>query len=397
MAKTLHSVIDKVYSLANLIRASKRVCDNKGAGGLDGMTVEQWRAHELQNIRILRRLLLEDRYQCRPVKRRYIKKKGSNKLRPLGIPDVSERVCQMAVVQQLQPTFEKLFHKDSFGYRPSRGTQQAADRVEALRKEGYRFAVDLDIEAFFDNVDHEIMLRLVRQVVKDRRVLALIRGWLKSGVMEEGKLRYLTSGTPQGGVISPLLSNIYLTPFDRTLEAAGYTHVRYADDVVILCRSREEAQSALAVAVEALGRLKLRISAEKTKVTSFQEAFDFLGFKFKTRSRGIGEKSLKAFYEKVREVTKRRQGDRPVGDIITNLNPVVNGWGRYHRVGQNCAIFGQIDKWVRNRVRAYVRQRWRDRGRNKLLSAEELAEKGLTSLAYLIRAPRQLSLFRGPP
>lgn len=237
----------------------------------------------------------------------------------------------------------------------------------------------------------------MRQVVKDRRVLGLIRGWLKSGVMEEGKVRYSTSGTPQGGVISPLLSNVYLTPFDRALTEAGCRHIRYADDVVILCRSREEAESALAVAREALGRLKLRLSEEKTKVTSFQEGFDFLGFNFTSRSQRVGSKSLKAFYEKVREASKRQQANQPVAGVIANLNPIIDGWGRYHRDGQNRGFFKRLDGWVRNRVRAYVRRRWRDRGRWKIHSAEELTSMGLASLYDLIRAPRQLLLFGGPP
>lgn len=397
LAKTLHSVIDKVYCLKNLRKASARVCANNGAAGLDGMSVRQWRAHEEQNLAELRRTLLENRYRTAPVKRVYIPKPGSSKRRPLGIPVVRERACQQAVQQILSPVFEEMFFKDSHGFRPGRSTHTAARRIEELRRQGYRYVVDLDIENFFGCVDHELLLRLVRKVVKDRRVLGLIRGWLKAGVLEEGQIRYETSGTPQGGVISPLLSNIYLTPFDLAMSKAGWTIVRYADDVLILCRSREEAESALAVARQTLGRLKLRLSEEKTKVSSFQEGFDFLGFHFGVRSRGVGRKSLRALHQKVRHVTRRQQGDRPLPEVIADLNPIVRGWGQYHRKGQNKGLFRQLDRWIRNRVRAYKRRRWRDRGRWKLFSAEELAKLGLFSLHQLIVGSGQLELFGGSP
>lgn len=398
MAKTLHSVIDKVYCLENLRKASARVCSNKGAAGLDGMSVQQWHDHEEQNLGELRRTLLEDRYRTKPVKRVYIPKPGNrSKRRPLGIPVVRDRVCQQAVLQVLSPAFEEIFFEDSHGFRPGRSTHTAARRIHELKRQGYRYVVDLDIENFFGCVDHEMLLRLVRKVVKDRRVLGLIRGWLKAGVMEEGRVRYETSGTPQGGVISPLLSNAYLTPFDLAMKEAGWRIVRYADDVLILCRSREQAETALSVAREILGRLKLRLSEEKTKLSSFQEGFDFLGFHFKSRGQGVGRKSLRSFYEKIRHATRRQQGDCPLSDVISRVNPIVRGWGHYHKGGQNKGLFRQLDKWVRNRIRAYKRGRWRDRGRWKLLPKEELARMGLLSLHQLLLGSGQLELFGGSP
>lgn len=397
MVRTLHSVIDKVYSLPNLRLASSRVCANRGAAGVDRVSVRQWRAHQEQHLGELRRQLVEDRYRSKPVRRVYIPKPGSKKRRPLGIPAVADRVCQQAVHQKLSPVFEELFFEDSYGFRPGRSTHKAAARIQQLRKAGYRYVVDLDIEGFFDNVDHGLLLGLVRQVVKDRRVLGLIRGWLCSGVMEEGETRYLTSGTPQGGVISPLLSNIYLTPFDLALRDAGYRHVRYADDVLIMCRSREEADAALEVARRLLARLKLRLSEEKTVVSSFQEGFDFLGFRFGSRGRGVGRKSLRGLYQKVRVATRRQQGDRPLAKVIAVLNPLLVGWGRYHREGRNRGLFQRLDQWVRNRVRAYARGRWRDRGRWKIHSREELAAMGLFSLYSLFPRAQQLELFGGSP
>jgi RNA-directed DNA polymerase len=386
-------VIDKVYSLSNLRQASSKVCANKGAGGVDQMTVESWRSHEEQHLCQLRRLLLEDRYRSEPVRRVYIPKVGSAKRRPLGIPVVADRVCQQAVHQQLSPIFEESFFEDSYGFRPRRSTRVAARRIEELYRLGYRYVVDLDIEDFFGSVDHELLMRLVRQTVKDRRVLGLIRGWLKSGVMEAGRVRYQTSGTPQGGNISPLLSNIYLTPFDFALQQAGYQHVRYADDVLILCRSREEAESALSVARTILSRYKLNLSEAKTVVSSFQEGFDFLGFRFKKRNIGVARKSLLSFYEKVRQATRRQQGDAPLAAVIATTNRILVGWGQYHLEGQNRGLFATLDKWVRNRIRAYHRRRWRDRGRWKVFTPDDLSARGLRSLYAMITRPVQLLLF----
>lgn len=193
-----------------------------------------------------------------------------------------------------------------------------------------------------------------------------------------------------------MLSNIYLTPFDRALQTAGYTHVRYADDVLILCRTREEAEAALQVAEEMLSRLKLRLLPEKTIISSFQEGFDFLGFRFGRRHVGVGKKSLRAVYAKVRETTRRNRGNIPVKAVITELNPKIIGWANYHRHGNNTVLFRKLDRWVRNRVRAYIRRRWRDRGRWKLYSAEELDRMGLARMERRIPRSQQLKLFESP-
>jgi len=396
MVKPLHSVIDKVYRMSNLVKASKKVCSNKGAAGIDKVTVEAWRAKEEAHLRQLHGLLYADAYRSQPVRRVYIPKQGTNKQRPLGIPTLEERVCQQAVLQALEPTFEEIFFEGSYGFRPGRSTHTAKEAILEYKKAGYRYVVDLDISNFFNEVDHAILMKLVREVVKDRRVLRLIRGWLTAGVMEEGNVRYEVSGTPQGGVISPLLSGIYLTPFDRGLQAAGYAHVRYADDVLILCKTREEAEAALQVANELLSRLKLRLSPEKTVISSFQEGFDFLGFHFGKRHVGVGKKSLKSIYAKVREATRRNQGDIPVEKVIAELNPKIEGWANYHRHGNNIVMFCNLDKWVRNRVRAYIRRRWRDRGRWKIYSAEELDRMGLVRMEWKIPRYQQLKLFESP-
>jgi group II intron reverse transcriptase/maturase len=338
---------------------------------------------------------MNDLYRSKPVKRAKIPKRGSRKKkRVLGIPTIRDRVCQQAVLNVLQPIFEEYFHASSHGFRPGHSTRTAAKEVERLRRNGYRFVADVDIEDFFDQVNHEILMRLVRQVVKDRRVLGLIRGWLKAGVMEEGNIRYQTSGTPQGGVISPLLSNVYLTVLDRALEEAGYRFVRYADDIVCLCRSKEEAERALEYIRRVLRKLKLELNEEKSGITSFKEGPDFLGYRFGPRGRGVGSNSLRAFYAKVREVTHRNQGDIPVGKVIDNLNPVIRGWGNYHREGRNVGLFAKLDVWVRNRLRGYVSKRWQIHHRlNVIMTNKELTQLGLLSLHGVIRPDsRQLKL-----
>ena len=193
-----------------------------------------------------------------------------------------------------------------------------------------------------------------------------------------------------------MLSNIFLTPFDRDLQAAGYVHIRYADDVLILCRTREEAQTALEVARNLLNQMKLQLSPEKTVISSFQEGFDFLGFHFGKRNVGVGMKSLKSVYAKVREITRRNQGDVPVDWVIEQVNPKIRGWANYHRHGNNVGLFRTLDKWVRNRIRAYIRRRWRDRGRWKILTSEELDQKGLIRMVGTITKVHQIRLFESP-
>ena len=396
MRSILHSVIDKVFNWNNLTAASRKVIGSKGRGGVDGMSVEQWQAEEEKHLGTLRHRLMNDTYRSKPVLRRYIDKPGSKKKRPLGIPAICDRVCQQAVHRVLAPVFESYFHEDSHGFRLDRSTRTAAKRVEALRKQGFVHVVDLDIQDFFGQVDWEILMRLVGQVVKDRRVLGLLRGWLAAGVMEEGKLRYEISGTPQGGGISPLLSNVYLTVLDNALAKAGYRFVRYADDAVILCRRADECTAALELVRGVLSGLKLQLNEEKTVVTSFSAGFDFLGFHVTNRGRTIGTKSLRGFYGKVREATRRQQGDRPVAEIIGSLTPLLRGWGQYHRDGQNVGMFTKLDKWVRQRLRAYTKKRWRpprhwpheDRP-----TAVEFEQMGLFSLRRILRPhPSQLVL-----
>jgi group II intron reverse transcriptase/maturase len=388
MKRVLHSAIDKVYHWQNLEKASRRVVQKGGSGGVDRMDVKTWQGKEQKHLATLRRRLMKDTYRSKPVMRRYIPKPGSKRQRKLGVPAIVDRVCQQAVLNVLQPVFEGYFHDNNHGFRPGRSTKSAAKQVEDLRRAGYRIVVDLDIRDFFDQVDREILMRLVRIVVKDRRVLGLIRGWLSAGVMEDGNVRYQTTGTPQGGVISPLLSNIYLTVLDNALDEAGYQFVRYADDLVILCRTEEEAQTALGKVRQMLAKLKLELNEEKTRVTSFAEGVDFLGFRFTRRFRKIGTKSLLSFYTKVRVTTKRHQGDRPVAAVIEDLNPIIRGWGNYHKEGHNVGMFDKLERWVRKRLRSYIHRRWRSQTKP---TRQEFNRMGLLSLRSIVR-PKQLHL-----
>ncbi len=391
MQKILHSVIDKVYKRSNLWEASWKVRKNKGSGGVDDMSMETWRKQESKLLEDLWNQLKADRYKSKPVKRCYIDKPGSKKKRPLGIPTIRDRVVQQATQSVLSPVFEAYFHESSHGFRPGRSCHTAAKEVRSWARKGYRHVLDLDIKGFFDAVDREILMKLVRKVVKDRRVLGLLRGWLGAGVMEEGKVRYETTGTPQGGVISPLLSNIYLTPLDNALSENGYKFVRYADDVVVLCKTREKAEKALTLTRDILADLRLELSEEKTRVSSFREGFAFLGFQFRQRKTGVAGKSLKSLYRKVREATKRHQGDIPLEAVVAKLNPMVRGWGNYHKKGQNAALFLKLDRWIRTRLRAYVHKRWRRFCHSP--TTKELEELGLVSLDGLRPKHKQLELF----
>lgn len=391
MQKILHSGIDKIYKRANLWTASRKVQKKKGCGGVDGMSMETWGKLEGKLLEELRKQLKGDRYRSKPVKRCYIEKPGSKKKRPLGIPTIRDRVVQQATQNILSPLFEAYFHESSHGFRPGRSCHTAAKEVRTLARKGYRHVVDLDIRGFFDNVDKELMMRLVNRVVKDRRVLGLIRGWLEAGIMEEGRVRHEVSGTPQGGVISPLLSNIYLTPLDNALTEHGYKFVRYADDVVILCKTREKAEQALALTREILARLHLELSEEKTGISSFREGFAFLGFQFEQRKTGVASKSLTSFYRKVREATKRHQGDIPLAAVVDKLNPMVRGWGNYHKWGQNAQLFKKLDRWVRMRLRAYEHKRFRQFCQSP--TTKKLESLGLVFLDSLRRKQMQLELF----
>ncbi len=374
-----YSLIDKVYSWNNLNRAWRQVRRNKGAHGLDRVTIRDFEADRDRHLTEIQRKLKERRFNPQPVRRVYIPKAGDSKARrPLGIPVVADRVVQQALLQVLDPLFDPDMSDRSFGFRKGRKAHHAIATVIRDAKAGYRHVVDADIASFFDRLDHQVVMSRVRARVGDGRVLDLIEAFLKAGVCEAGVVSVPQEGTPQGGVISPWLANLVLDDLDKALESRGYRHVRYADDFVVLCATPEEAVQARSFIEEVLGGLKLSLHETKTRLTDFREGFEFLGFRFRWFRVGVRSKSIEHFKDKVRILTKRQQG-RNVDAILLDLNPVVRGFARYFGPAEVVSVFNRLDGWIRMRVRAFKTKR-RCRNDNWRLRNRRLAKWGLLSL-----------------
>jgi len=382
-----YSLIDKVYCWTNLCTAWRRVRANKGAHGLDRVTIRDFEADWKKHLSEIQRKLRERRYVPQPVRRVYIPKPGDpSARRPLGVPVVADRVVQQALLQVLDPLFDADMSERSFGFRKGRKAHHAIATVIRDAREGYRDVVDADVASFFDRLDHQVVMSRVQARVGDGRVLALIEAFLKAGVYEAGVVSVPQEGTPQGGVISPWLANLVLDDLDKALERRGYRHVRYADDFVVLCATREEAVQARSFVEEVLGKLKLSLHETKTRLTDLHEGFDFLGFRFRWLRLGIRSKSVDRFKDKVRSLTKRQQG-RNVDAILADLNPVLRGFARYFGIAEVNGSFGRLDAWIRMRLRAFKTKR-RRRTDNR-----RLAKWGLLSLQQC-RPHERLSYMR---
>lgn len=382
--RKFHSLIDKVYALPNLYLAWEKVRSNRGSGGVDGVTLSQFEERLGDHLQELHRVLKEGKYQPTPVRRVYIPKSNGSD-RPLGIPTIRDRVVQQAVLQVLQPIFEPLFEECSFGFRPGRSAHDAIARIEHLRTQGYGWAVEVDLRSFFDTLDHELLIVRVAEEIADSKILKLIRGWLVAGVLEEGVVRNQVAGTPQGGVISPLLANIYLHAFDREMTGRGYQVVRYADDLVVMCKLERKARRALEVVREILTKdLLLELNEEKTGIVSFREGFDFLGFRLHRRFKKPRAKSIDSFKDKVRYLTRRQQ-PRKVDQVIELLNPVIRGWGNYYRKGNWKELAGELDAWIRMRLRSFIRKRVTVRSKyNAIYPNSYFQKKRLVNLTSLL-------------
>jgi len=331
------------------------------------------------HLREIQRKLREHRFEPQPVLRVYIPKSADpKKLRPLGIPVVADRIVQQAIVQVVEPLFDAQMSSRSYAYRKRRKAHDAIATIIQDAKEGFRAVVDADIASFFDTLDHEVVMSRVRARIADGRVLDLIEAFLKAGISENNVITVPTEGTPQGGVVSPWLSNLVLDDLDKALESRGWRHVRYADDFVVLCRSREEAQDALTFVQEVLGTLKLSLSETKTKVSGFNEGFEFLGFHFRNYRLGVRAKSIERFKDRVRTLTQRQQG-RNVEAVLEDLNPVIRGWANYVGVAQVADLFCNLDGWIRMRLRAF-KTKHRNTNDNWRIPSRRLKKWGLLSL-----------------
>ncbi len=378
------ALIHKVWDQKNLEAAWKSVKANKGSAGIDNITIEQFEQNLSQNLAEIQRLLRERRYEPSPVLRVLIPK-DNGKMRKLGIPTVRDRVVQQALKNVLELIFEEIFLPQSHGYRPNTDAHAAVRKGEAYLEKGYHWVVDADIEGFFDHVDHQIMMDLVCEKIADGRVHSLIEMFLKSGVMNEGIFEESFEGTPQGGNLSPLLSNIYLNHFDRRIGDQGYLHLRYADDIVIFCKFESDAEDALKRAKEILeGELKLKLSPEKTKIIhARKKGVEFLGFHFNGRWRRPRDKARKRFKEEIKHRTRRQQ-PKNLEMVIESINPIIRGWGNYFKDGTVKKSFGELDGYIRGRLRSFEAKR-----RNlKILvfgiHPAELAKMGLVSLSSML-------------
>lgn len=391
------SLIDKVYATANLDAAFTKVAANGGAAGVDHVTVEAFDGQRDANLAKLQRQLQDGSYRPQSVRRVWIPKPGSRERRPLGIPTVRDRTAQAAVRHVIEPIFERDFAARSYGFRPGRGCKDALRRVDELLKQGYTWVVDADLKSYFDTIPHDRLLALLGAKISDGRVLALIESFLKAGILDELKHWSPETGAPQGAVLSPLLSNIYLDALDHLVARRGFEMVRYADDFVILCRSREEAQAALDLVQAWVSEAKLTLHPEKTRIVDVREtSFDFLGYKFLKHRRFPRKKSLAKFKAAIRAKTPRSSG-HSLSWIITDVNRTLRGWFEYFK-HSHPAVFRELDGWTRHRLRSVLRKRTGRRGRGRGRDHQRwpnafFAKRGLYSLetarALVVRSSRR--------
>jgi RNA-directed DNA polymerase len=348
---------DKVCAPRNLQAAFQAVWRNRGASGVDGQTVQQFDQQATAELSRLEEELRTRRYRRQPARRVWIEKPGTTEQRPLGIPAVRDRTVEAALRNVLEPIFERDFAECSYGFRPGRGCREAVERVEELLSQGYVWCVDADLKSYFDTIPHAGLMALVGQRVVDGSVLALVEQCLKAGVMEGLKGWQPTErGTPQGAVISPMLANLYLNPLDHEMGRRGWAMVRYADDLVVLCRSREEAETVLNYLRDWTTGAGLTLHPTKTRIVqATADGFDFLGWHFRGGQKWPRKKSLQKLQERLRPLTRRTPG-QSLGALIAQVNPILRGWHGYFRDSLRSGLSGP-DGWLRRRLRALLRKR----------------------------------------
>lgn len=351
-----YSLMDKVYAPTTLRAAWHNVQVNDGAAGVDRQSIERFAARAELYLAELSTALREGSYQPQPIRRVEIPK-GDGRTRPLGIPTVKDRIVQTAVKFVLEPIFEATFCPTSYGFRPGRGCRDALREVAQLIADGYTFVVDADFQSYFDTIPHGRLMQRVEKRISDGRVLGCLRGWLDQDIVQDLQRWTPTEGTPQGAVISPLLANIYLHPLDELLAARGYRMVRYADDFVVLCKSREEADAALAEIRAWVADNGLRLHPDKTHVGDCLvkgQGFEFLGYRFEAGQRYVRKKSMGRLKETIRDKTRRTRGDS-LACVIDDLNRTLRGWFAYFKHAHP-RTYVVLDKFIRRRLRALLRK-----------------------------------------
>ena len=355
------ALLESILERNNLNKAYKKVKQNGGAAGVDGVTVDEMLPYLKEHRNKLLEAIRGGWYKPQPVRRVEIPKPDGGK-RMLGVPTVIDRMIQQATVQIMQPMFEPIFSNSSYGFRPKRSAHGAIKQALEYYKAGYTCVVDLDVAKYFDTVNHDILLNMVREVVKDEAVISLIRKFLKSGVMANGVLSATTEGTPQGGNLSPLLSNIYLTAFDRMLESRGHKFVRYADDCNIYVKSKRAAERVMKSCIQYLeGTMKLKVNREKSQ-TGSPLKLKFLGFSLYKTGKKTGirphQKSIKRFKDKIRMLTSRKQA-RSIEQILKKLKVCTTGWLGYYSIADMGSKIAELNQWIRRRIRQIFWKQWK--------------------------------------
>ncbi len=388
------SLVDKVYALQNLRTGFEKVKANGGAAGVDHQTIEVFKSHLDENLERLARSLKEGSYRPQAIKRVWIPKAGSKEKRPLGIPTVRDRVVQTALRNVLEPIFERDFAEQSYGFRPNRGCKDALRRVSDLLGRGYTWVIDADLQSYFDTIPHAPLVAQVEEKVSDGAVIAMLKAYLQQNVMEAMDQWTPEEGTPQGAIISPLLSNIYLDPLDHDMERQGIEMVRYADDFVILCQSEAEAEEALEKVRQWTVKAELKLHPSKTRIVDATQkgGFDFLGYHFERNMRWPRNKSLRKFKDTIRAKTKRTNGNS-LQTIIENVNRTTIGWFGYFK-HSHVTTYPSLDRWIHMRLRSILRRRAGGRGRGRGNDHQRwpnvfFSEHGLFSLTYAHAQARQ--------
>jgi RNA-directed DNA polymerase len=360
-------LMEEVVSKDNILQAVKRVESNKGSAGIDGMKTVELRPYLREHWSTIREQLLSGTYKPQAV-RRVLIPKANGGVRKLGVPTVLDRFVQQAVMQVLQKRWDKTFSDKSYGFRPGKSAHQAVRKAQDYMLEGYRVVVDIDLEAFFDRVNHDVLMGKVRQRLRDKRVISFIQSCLKAGVMEGGLVKVMRAGTPQGGPLSPLLSNLLLDELDRELEKRGHRFVRYADDGNIYVRSVFAGNRVMRSVTKFLEKkLRLRVNTKKSAVDRPWKR-SFLGFSFTSRKnagRKVAPHSVKRFKDKIRKLTSRTRGVN-VEQVVLDLKRYIQGWGHYFGFCEARDVLRKLDSWVRRKLRCYIWKQWGRAGYREL-------------------------------